>query len=198
MKKTGLMLIAVTLLVVACKDKSTSGENSKTTVEDKAESGDEYFTYTAEGKNFSVAPEDISTSYRNTDSSFRIFAGKDQETSLTLTIPNIFQCPCSVASGSLVPGDDLSQGSVSFQHYPAKGYTFNNYYIGEDVRSQPVADAIKITSVGSEKDGYRYITGEINTTVLKSRNESTDPADKDYKITGKFRIRHDTHGTKDF
>jgi len=196
-----LTVVLSATVFTACNNTGTdakTGDSTTSPVSGKSETstGDAYFTFTVDGKNLSIPAADVSSSFNPYDSSFKINAGQYQELGVVLTIPNFPACPCSVAAGGPV-GTSLDQGSVSLQNYPEKKLTFNSWYNG--LKGTPPADAIKITDLGTLKDGYRYITGEFHVKVLKTESNGTSAANKDYEITnGKFRVKHDTHGSTTF
>lgn len=172
---------------------ATATENAAST----ATAADAYFTFAIDGKEMSIPAEDISTSFSSFDSTFKIFAGKDKELSIVLTVPALPNCPCTVPAGSATAGNQLDQGSVSLQNYPEKGYSFNSWY--NSMHETPPAEAIKVTGLGTVKDGFRYISGTFHAKVLKTESNGDKPDNKDYEITnGKFSVKHDTHGSADF
>jgi hypothetical protein len=72
-------LTIVLLLFVSCKKKSAGEVNPS--------DGDLYFTFTINGKNFSIANEEITTSYNDALKKpvFKILAGEYQKLSVVLT-----------------------------------------------------------------------------------------------------------------
>ncbi len=157
----------------------------------------EYFSFSIDGKEMKIPAADVSTSYHDVDSSLKILAGPDGGLSINLTIPHIQKCPCTVPAGSAVASDLLAQGSVSLQNYPQKPYAFNSWYLS--MHEAPPGDAIRITDAGTPKDGYRYISGTFQAKVLKTESNGAAPDNKDYQITnGRFRVKHDLHGSKTF
>jgi len=177
----------------AASEKTTGGEAEKMA----SQNDSYYFDFTVDGKSLHVKESDILTTYNDFGgkTEFKIFAGAEGEPQLVLTIPNDMSKPSSTPSGSPEAGSSIAQGSLSLQGYPQKGYTFNNYDFLANPKPAPVPDAILITA--SEKAGEegRIITGTINTTTFAG-DPGTDPANKPYTITGKFRIKHLFNGTK--
>lgn len=202
MKKIEYFLaIAICMaMLIACKSNTApTAENSSPTEmsSPSTTSSDEYFTFAIDGKEMSIAAADISTSFSSFDSTFKVFAGADKKLSIVLTIPALTNCPCSVPAGSAEAGNQLDQGSVALQNYPQTGYGFNSW--SNSMHDAPPAEAIKITDLGTVKDGYRFITGEFHAKVLKTESNGDKPDNKDYEITnGKFRVKHDTHGSNSF
>lgn len=199
--KYAILITLFAMSLASCSGNAASGEGKPDAGTTEAAGGsssdEEYFTFSVDGKEMSIPAADVSTSYHDVDSSFRIMAGPDGGTSVVLTIPQIQACPCSVPAGSAVASDALSQGSVSLQNYPQKSYAFNSWYL--TMHETPPVDAIKVSNLGTPKDGYRYITGTFQVKVLKTEANGAAPDNKDYQITnGRFRVRHDLHGSTTF
>ena len=163
-----------------------------------ATSTDQYFSFVIDGKKVDIAIDDISTRFQDADGSFKVYAGADRKTSITLTVPDAKKCPCVVPAGSTEPASVINQGSVSLQHYPNPGNGLNSWYLGQ--RGTPATRAIEITDVGTvDKDRYRYVTGTFATTVLKTESNGAGPENRDYVITdGRFRLKHQTSGADSF
>lgn len=196
--KNLILISACTMLFLSCKDGTGSATESATgATSGSTPGGEEYFSYLLDGKEMSIPAADISTSYYPSDSSFHVFAGKDQQTSIVLTVPGMNRCPCTVPAGSAAPGNILSQGSVSLQNYPKRPTSFNSWYL--TMHETPPAEAIKITDVGTPKEGYRYITGTFHAKVLKTETNGNSPDNVDHDITnGKFRVKHSLEGREAF
>ncbi len=186
---------AIIILLASCGNASSEA----TTKTDETEKPsypkeDYYFEYAIDGKPFRVSTDDILTSYNSYQgkSEFKIYAGTEGSPQLVLTIPHDMSKPSSTASGSPEAGNSISQGSVSLQDYPTKGNTFNSYDFMANPKQAPTPDAIVITA--SEKLGEEghIITGTINVSLISGN----DPANKPYKITGKFKIKHLFQGAK--
>lgn len=200
MKRTlSLVLILSLIILYSCNpNNGTDATNSKGQNEN-AERNDLYFNYSIDGKEINVDTTDILTTYNEfsaTDREFKVFAGKDGEPSLVLTLTADLSKPSSTANGAAEAGDKLGQGSVSLQNYPTKGFTFNSYDFLLNPKPAVIPDAIVITK--SEKVGEvaRILTGTINVTVRGGENKQNDPAIKDYVIKGKFKIKHVFKGPK--
>lgn len=168
------------ILLGAC---TNSPKNTKTTG-----GSDTYFEFSVDGKTFTVSDDDVTTSYNKfgNKTEFKIFAGENP--SLTLTIPNDMSKPSSTASGGAV-GTAIAQGSVSLQNYPDASHTFNSFDYMANPPQTPVADAIVITAselIGTEG---RLISGTINVTTVPD-SDNNAPANKPYKIVGKFKVKH--------
>lgn len=184
-------LFALSLISLCVFSACNSKNNEVYAAENTAQTG-EYFEFSVDGKTYSVAKDDVLTTYNEFGKAteFKVYAGKEGEPSLTLTIPANMGQASSTPSGSVDPGNSISQGSVSLQGYPEKGMTYNNFDFLANPPLQPVADAIIITSSEPVGKEGRIITGTINTTTIP------DPGGKPYVIKGKFRIEHTFSGYK--
>lgn len=187
--------IILSLFTIACLTACNSNKANPEATDPAAKSDtNNYFEFSVDGKNFTVNQQDVLTTYNEFGSikEFKIFAGKEGEPSLTLTIPNDMSKASSTPSGSSEAGNNISQGSVSLQGYPQKADVFNNFDFMANPPLQPVADAIVITN--SEKIGEegRRITGTINTKTVADASS----AGKQYTITGKFKVEHKFNGLK--
>ena len=197
MKKTILLIITLTIIsLLSCNN---SGSNATTNVnENNAIQSDKlYFDFTIDGKEIHIKEEDVLTSYNEIAlktggkrTVFKIMAGNYGEVSLVLTTPKDMTKPSSTPSGSTNFDEEITQGSVSLQGFPEKGYTFNNFETTYPERAIPVADAIVITSSERMGDEGRIITGTIKTKVFGGDNSKNDPNIKDRIIIGKFRVKH--------
>lgn len=192
-----LFLIPIFLLF-SCGNASSEKEATNETEKTTSPKEDYYFEYTIDGKSFKVDADNILTSYNSYQgkTEFKIFAGTEGAEQLILTIPHDMSKSSSTASGSPEAGNSISQGSVSLQDYPEKGYTFNSYDFMVNPKPTPVPDAIVITE--SEKLGEegRIITGTFNVTTIPGENSKNDPVIKPYTINGKFKIKHLFKGEK--
>lgn len=150
-----------------------------------------FFRVTIDGVGVPIASDDVLVTSQP-DGSLRIFAGPDGGTSVILTIPAIASCPCNVPAGSTSPGDVLDQGAVSLQNHPERGNGLNSWYVGQP--GTPPADAIAITDIGVLRDGARFISGTIDATVLRTDSNGDSPGNRDTRITGEFRVRHEPRG----
>lgn len=185
-------LILSFIFGLACNN-APSPSSSDTINAGAQEKSNTYFKFDVDGKSFDIKDENISSAFHeyNDHTEFKIFAGADGSTSLTLTVIASMKGPSSTPSGSPEPGNPLGQGSVSLQNFPETGTTNNSYDFLDGNKSQPVADAIVITAIEPAGKDASYITGTISTTTVASAN---DPLKKTHKITGKFRIRHQFSG----
>lgn len=105
------------LLCLSCS--KTEAIQSGEEINPKENTNEFYFDYSIDGKAFSVNEDDILTTYNEfgaTQKEFKIFAGKDQERSLILTITSDMSKPSTTPNGSAEAGNPLSQGSVSLQN----------------------------------------------------------------------------------
>jgi len=159
-------------------------------------SGGLYFDFTVDGKEMHVAEDDVLTTYDEISGNkiFKIFAGKDGETSLVVTIPQDMTKASTTPSGSTDYDDNITQGSVSLQNYPEKNYTSNSFDTNSAETSVPVADAVVVTSSEKTTGEERVIIGTINVKTFGGDNSSNDPNVKDHVITGKFKVTHDFSG----
>jgi hypothetical protein len=187
MKKILVILFTATTLF-ACNN--TTGD--KTTDSKTTNSGELYFDYTIDSKEMHVDAADISSTYRanNTDTVFTIHAGKEDGTTLLLTIPHDMTKPSTTPSGSPDPKMNISQGSASLQNYPEKNYTSNSFNGTYPEQSPVITDAIVVTTTEAQGEEGRIITGTFNIKTY-SDNKETDPKQTDHVIKGKFRIKHE-------
>ncbi len=151
-----------------------------------------YFDVSVDGKEMHIKPEDVTASYRQNGAIkvLKIFAGKDGEPTVVLTIPADPSKPSSTANGSATEFNmEISQGSVSLQNYPEKNYTSNSFNTTYPEMSVVTPDAVVITASEPEASVARIITGNFNTTTYGSK-DSKDPKDSKHKVSGKFKIRH--------
>jgi ABC-type oligopeptide transport system substrate-binding subunit len=187
MKKTLSLALMLSLAILfSCNNKS--GTNSA----QNAKNDEFYFDYSIDGKEISLDTTDILTSYNEfsaTDREFKVFAGKDAGPNLVLTLTADMSKPSHTANGSAEAGDKISQGSVSLQNYPSKGFTFNSYDYLLNPKPTVIPDAIVITNSEKMGETARILTGTINVIVRGGENKENDPAIKDYVIKGKFRIK---------
>ncbi len=188
-----LSILLAVICLLSCNNTTKNTDTSETNITNNATF---YFDFSIDGKQFSINEEDILTTYNEIPKGkevfkkvFKIMAGNYGETSLVLTIPNDMTKPSSTPSGSANLDDEISQGSVSLQGYPEKGYTFNNFEMTYPERAIVVPDAIIVTSTERVSDG-RIITGTFKTKVFGGDNSKNDPNIKDRIIAGKFRVKH--------
>ena len=190
-------LVIVSIMLWACNSGSSASESnsSSTTAAGSKESNELYFDFTVDGKEMHIKPADVTGSYYVTAKSktFKIFAG-NEGTQVLLTIPHDMTQPSSTPSGSTNYDEEITQGSVSLQDYPEKGYTSNSFNTTYPEMSVPVPDAVVITSTVAEGDKARIITGTFNAKTFGSHS-GTDPKDVDHVVKGKFRIRHEFTST---
>ena len=199
-RQNSLASLAICLSLCACQG-SEAPANSTSAMATPANGAAEptsepFFTFEIDGKPHSIPAADISTS-AYPSGELKIFAGAYQALSINMTIPEIEKCPCTVAAGSTDPASPIGQGSVSLQGFPNPNNGLNSWYIG--LTGVPAAEAIKITDVGSVKDGGRMISGTFNVRILKTESNGDGPENKDYEISnGRFRIKHEMAGTSGF
>lgn len=204
MKKTfNVFLVFGLFLLVGCNNtavnpngqqNTNTSNNGQTNNVAQTTNKDLYFDFTVDGKEMHVDDADILTTYDEIsgNSTFKIFAGKDGETSLLVTIPENMSGPSSTPNGSTDYDDNITQGSVSLLNFPAKNYTTNSF--DTTYPETPVDGAVVVTSVEKGAGENRIITGTINVKTLGGGNIGKDPNVKDHVITGKFRVEHDFKG----
>ncbi|MBL7749099.1 MAG: hypothetical protein JNM19_16795 [Chitinophagaceae bacterium] len=158
---------------------------------------------TIDGKEFLVAPEDIDATFTFSDSSVNITFKKIGSGFITLHIPGMYKCPCSIPAGyssvnTKVAGTENEyaiQPTVTLNSYPVEGISFHNlsdgYHEGNAGGSAATIQTLRATGEGTSGSGYEYlIKGRIHTTVLKNVYESAaGDKNKDYRIEGSFVIR---------
>jgi len=191
MIKTKILAVAITAFTLfSCNNNDTT--NTTTGKSSSSNSSDLYFDYTLDGKEMHVDAADIMSTYRanNTDTVFTIHAGKEDGTTLLLTVPHDMTKPSTTPSGSPDPKMNISQGSASLQNYPEKNYTSNSFNSTYPEKSPVISDAIVITSSEKQGEDARIITGTFNLKTY-GENKETDPKQTDHIIKGKFRIKHE-------
>lgn len=197
--KTTIMsaLFTLCVLLMAGCSKTADDDTAATVsaIEAPAGADDQHFSFTIDGEPMHIAVADIYVSLGYGDT-LKVFAGAERKLSVTLTVPNVTNCPCVVPAGATAAGDELTQGSVSLQHYPNPGNGLNNWYLGLD--GTPPDHAIEITDIGTIVDGARYISGTFDTTVLKTQSNGDGPENRDYVVAGTFRLRFETTGVNGF
>lgn len=197
MKKNTFLIICLMLLTIfSCNSKTEKSTNTSEIIEEVSQ--DEfYFTFTIDGKEISIKPDDVSTSYNTAlpKATFKIMAGNYGEISVVLTTTADMTKPSSTPSGSTNYDEQITQGSVSLQNYPEKNYVFNSFDKGSASTSVPVPNAFIITKTEKVSDG-RIITGTFNVKVFGGDNKKNDPNIKDRMVVGKFRVKHTFSDTK--
>ena len=188
---------ATALLAMGCNNDPVGSATDSATATKASSGKDFYFTFSVDGKEMEINPDDILTTYQSNTKGdvFKIFAGKDGETTVLLTIPADMSGPSTTPSGSPDFDRNITQGSVSLQNYPEKNYTTNSFNTTYPEMSVEVPDAVVITSSERDGDEGRVITGTFNAKTFATK-DSDDPKDKDRQVKGKFRIRHEFNGTK--
>jgi hypothetical protein len=186
--------LIITLCIVLSTFLSCNSKTEKTS--DKTEiaevnQNDFYFTFTVDGKEINIKPDDVSTSYNTAlpKPTFKIMAGNYGEINVVLTTTADMTKPSSTPSGSTNYDEQITQGSVSLQNYPEKNYVFNSFDKGSPATSTPVPNAFVITKSERVADG-RIFTGTFEAKVFGGDNSKNDPNIKDRIIKGKFRVKH--------
>jgi hypothetical protein len=191
MKKNLILILCLMVSTFfSCNSKTEKSTNTSAITEEVSQD-DFYFTFTIDGKEINIKPDDVSTSYNNAlkKPTFKILAGNYGEISLVLTTTADMTMPSSTPSGSTNYDEQITQGSVSLQNYPEKNYVFNSFDKGSPATSTPVPDAFVITKTEKVSDG-RIITGTFNVKVFGGDNKKNDPNIKDRMVVGKFRVKH--------
>jgi hypothetical protein len=191
MKKNLILILCLMVSTFfSCNSKTEKNTNTSAITEEVSQD-DFYFTFTIDGKEINIKPDDVSTSYNNAlkKPTFKILAGNYGEISLVLTTTADMTTPSSTPSGSTNYDEQITQGSVSLQNYPEKNYVFNSFDKGSPATSTPVPDAFVITKTEKVSDG-RIITGTFNVKVFGGDNKKNDPNIKDRMVVGKFRVKH--------
>jgi hypothetical protein len=191
MKKNLIIIFCLTLSTFcSCNSKTEKSTNASETIEVVSQD-DFYFTFSIDGKEISINPDDVSTSYNTAlpKSTFKIMAGNYGEISVVLTTTADMTKPSSTPSGSTNYDEQITQGSISLQNYPEKNYVFNSFDTGSTATSTPVSNAFVITKTERVSDG-RIITGTFNVKVFGGDNSKNDPNIKDRMVVGKFRMKH--------
>jgi len=187
------MALATTILLSCNSGADKNSSDTKSSNESgETKTGDVYFDYTIDGKEMHVDAANIMSTYRanNTDTVFTIHAGKEDGTTLLLTIPHDMTNPSTTPSGSPDPKMNISQGSASLQNFPEKNYTSNSFNSTYPEKSPVITDAIVVTTTEAQGEEGRIITGTFNIKTY-SDNKETDPKQTDHVIKGKFRIKHE-------
>lgn len=197
MKKIFFSGFTFAMLLAACGSGDNKSTGPTTASENKSSGGGSfYFDYSVDGKELHVNPEDVSASYYVTGKNkvFKIFASKENEPGVMLVIPHDMTQPSSTPNGSPDFDQEITQGSVSLQNYPEKGYTTNSFNTIYPEMSVPTPDAVIITSTEKDGETARIISGTFNTTTYGEK-DGKDPKDTNHKVSGKFRIRHEFSST---
>lgn len=195
MKKFLVILVAATTCIAcnnATSDKTTDSKTANSKTGELVNPGDLYFDYTLDGKEMHVDAADIMCTYRanNTEKVFSIHAGKEDGTTLLLTIPQDMTKPSTTPSGSPDYKMSITQGSTSLLNYPEKNYTSNSFNSTYPERTPVINESIIVTSTEAQGEEARIITGIFNTKTYGD-NKETDPKSTDHIIKGKFRIKHE-------
>ena len=188
-KNTFLIICIILSTFFSCNSKTE--KNTDKTESSEISQADFYFTFTIDGKEMNIKPDDVSTSYNTAlpKPTFKILAGNYGEISVVLTTTADMTKPSSTPSGSTNYDEQITQGSVSLQNYPEKNYVFNSFDTGSPATSTPVPNDFVITKTEKVSDG-RIITGTFDVKVFGGDNSKNDPNIKDRIIKGKFRVKH--------
>jgi len=190
MKKLFFLSVTIAFLC-SCNSKKSDGITTTSSSETSSGS-DQYFDFTIDGKEMHINADDISCTYTNINNhvKFTKYAGKEGSTQVMLTIPRDMTAPSVTPSGSPDYAESITQGSVSLQDYPEKGYTTNSFNSTYPEKSPIIPQAIVILSTEKDGDKARIITGSFNAKTYGDDSHS-DPKSTDHLVTGKFKIRHE-------
>ncbi|MEJ7601559.1 MAG: hypothetical protein WKG01_26890 [Kofleriaceae bacterium] len=192
--------VVLLLAVLGCSSKSAEPDKGSgiatrpTAGTTKAPAGDRYFEFTVDGKPYTIEPGDVSSTFRSVGdhAEFKVFAGKDGATGISLVVTSPMTGPSSTPNGSTVVESGLSQGSVSLHQFPEKGYTTNSFNATYPEMAVVVPDAVVITSIDADGKDAKVVTGTFETKTYGTHSKGTpDPKDTDHVVKGKFRIRHE-------
>lgn len=181
--------------IFSCNSKAEKTTDKTATSE--VNQADFYFTFTIDGEEINIKPDDVSTSYNTAlpKPTFKILAGNYGEINVVLTTTADMTKPSATPSGSTNYDEQITQGSVSLQNYPEKNYVFNSFDTGSPATSTLVPNAFVITKTERVSDG-RIITGTFNVKVFGGDNKKNDLNIKDRVVVGKFRVKHTFSDTK--
>jgi hypothetical protein len=175
---------------LSCNSKTEKSTNTSEIIKEVSQD-DFHFTFTVDGKEINIKPDDVSTSYNTAlpKPTFKILAGNYGEINVVLTTTADMTKPSSTPSGSSNYEEQITQGSASLQNYPEKNYVFNSFDKGSAATSTPVPNAFVITKSERVSDG-RIFTGTFKVKVFGGDNSKNDPNIKYRMIEGKFRVKH--------
>jgi hypothetical protein len=181
--------IVIVLGLVACSSKSSEPQGTGS-----AAGGDRYFELTVDGKAFRIDAADVSSTFRTVGNhaEFKVFAGKQDATGVSLVVIGPMTGPSSTPNGSTDVESGISQGSVSLHEFPEKGYTTNSFNATYPEMAVVVPDAVVITAIVADGANAKLVTGTFDAKTYGSHSKGTpDPKDTDHVVKGKFRIRHE-------
>jgi hypothetical protein len=186
-----LARVVSVLALTACSSKSSEPQPTGSAA---AATADRYFELTVDGKAFKIDAADISSTFRTVGNhaEFKVFAGKQDATAVSLTAIGPMTGPSSTPNGSPDVASGISQGSVSLHEYPEKGYTTNSFNATYPEMAVVVPDAVVITAIAADGADAKLVTGTFEAKTYGSHSKGTpDPKDTDHVVKGKFRIRHE-------
>ena len=208
MKPQRFLPVFILVVAFACTNKGKPSSEPEMKPEGQLEKQDTLndnpqCNISIDDKSFAITPENIEANYTFSDSSVNITFKSIESGFITLHIPNMYQCPCSISTGyssvnTKVAGTENEyaiQPTVTLNNYPVADISFRNLNDGyHDKKTEDNAATIqtmKATGEGTSGSGYEYlIKGRIYTTVLKNVYESAaGDKNKDYKIEGSFVIK---------
>lgn len=194
-----LTRLAVVVAIASCSSKAAepskgTGSAAPTGGTVSTPTGALAFEFTVDGKPFRVDAADISSTFRavGDHAEFKVFAGAQGAPGIALTVPGPMTGPSSTPSGAPAVESGISQGSVSLQEYPEKGYTTNSFNATYPEMAVVAPDAVVITSIVADGADARIVTGTFSARTFGSHSAGTpDPKDTDHVVKGSFRIRHE-------
>jgi hypothetical protein len=190
-----LARVVLVLALAACSSKSSEPQRTGSAATGgAAATGDRYFELTIDGKPLRIDAADISSTFRTVGNhaELKVFAGKQDAPGISLIAIGPMTGPSSTPNGSLEVESGISQGSVSLQNYPEKGYTTNSFNATYPEMAVVVPDAVVITAIAADGADAKLVTGTFDAKTYGSHSKGTpDPKDTDHVVKGKFRIRHE-------
>jgi hypothetical protein len=203
-------LLVISIFLIACSggDKSEKKESLvESTVAEKEDTltNDPQCKISIDDKEFTISVDSIHTGFVRQDSSYSLdFMGISGGT-LSLSIPHLFKCPCTIPAGftgeryKISFSDEYAtHPAVRLNNYPVKGMYVESSSDGrhEIPLTEQKENAVEILSIEkiSDNPGTNssefLIKGRVHTTLLKNLNHEDAGADnKDYKVRGSFVIK---------
>lgn len=198
-----LARFVIVLGLAACSSKpADSGQNGSAAsapaaAAGKPAAGKRWFELTVDGKPFSIDAADIYSTFRTVGShaELTIFASSPTGPGVTLIAIGPMTGPSSTPNGSPDVESGISQGSVSLQAFPEKGYTTNSFNAIYPEMAVVVPDAVVITAIEADGKDAKFVSGTFAAKTYGSHSKGTpDPKDTDHELKGTFRIRHEFTG----
>jgi hypothetical protein len=205
-----VIVIATVTFLLSCSNEDKS-EKKQLSVENPVAEKEDTLTnelqckISIDSKEFTISADSIRTGFVRQDSSYSIdFMGINGST-LSLSIPHLFKCPCKIPAGftgeryKISFSDEYAiQPTVRLNNYPVKGMYVESSSDGQHkiALAEQKENAVEILSVEkiSDNPGANsaevLIKGRIHTMLLKNLNhEDAGTDNKDYKVKGSFVIK---------